>query len=203
MVKDFYDRSFHQERNAVCFTTQLEYYNRYAIKLKGTDYNEALATIGSYWKESYPDQVFTYHFLDDRVAQLYETENVILNLVKVFTGLAILIGCIGLFGLVSFMASRKKKEVAIRKILGAAVSNILAIFSMEFLKLILVSTAIAAPLGWWVMSKWLEGFTYKIDIGLWVFALSLGICLVISMLTIGFQSAKAAVANPVDSLKDE
>lgn len=203
VVKDFYDRSFHQERNAVCFTTQLEYYNRYAIKLKGTDYNEALATIGSYWKESYPDQVFTYHFLDDRVAQLYETENVILNLVKVFTGLAILIGCIGLFGLVSFMASRKKKEVAIRKILGAAVSNILAIFSMEFLKLILVSTAIAAPLGWWVMSKWLEGFTYKIDIGLWVFALSLGICLVISMLTIGFQSAKAAVANPVDSLKDE
>ncbi len=203
VVRDFYDQSFHAEKNPVCITTRLKNYWRYAIKLKGADYRPTLATIESYWRRSYPDQVFSYDFLDDRVARLYKTENVILNLVKVFTGMAVLIGCIGLFGLVSFMVTRKKKEVAIRKILGAAIANILAVFSVEFLKLILLSTIIAAPIGWWVMSRWLEGFAYRIDLGLWVFALSLGICLVLSMLTIGFQSVKAAVANPVDSLKDE
>ncbi|MCG8307546.1 MAG: ABC transporter permease [Cytophagales bacterium] len=203
VIKDFYDQSFHAEKNPVCITTHLKYYRRYAIRLNGSDYGQTLTSIGSYWSERYPDQLFSYEFLDDRVAKLYETEHVILNLVQAFTALAILIGCIGLFGLVSFMVSRKKKEVAIRKILGAAVSSILAIFSMEFLKLILVSTAIAAPLGWWVMSGWLENFTYKINLGLWIFALSFGICAIISMLTIGFQSAKAAWANPVDFLQDE
>ena len=203
VIKDFYDQSFHGQKNAICITTDANRYGRYAIRLTGTDHRQALAAIGSYWSERYPDKLFSYEFLDDKVARLYETENVILHLVRVFTGLAILIGCIGLFGLVSFMVSRKKKEVAIRKILGAAVANILTIFSLEFLKLILLSTAIAAPLGWWLMSAWLESFVYRIDLGPWIFALSVGICLVLSMLTIGVQSIKAALANPVDSLKDE
>jgi putative ABC transport system permease protein len=201
VVRDFYDRSFREEKNAVCITTSLDHYNIYAVRLAGGNFQETIAAIESMWSKQYPEQLFSYEFLDDQLASFYETELVLVNVIKTFSFIAIFIGCLGLFGLISFMASNRKKEIAIRKVLGGSIANILSIFSMEFLKLIVVASLIAIPLGWWAMTKWLENFAYKISPEPWVFVLAIGVTVVFSAVTIFFRSLKAAVANPVDTLR--
>ena len=201
VIRDFYDRSFREEKNAVCVTTSLDHYNIYAIRLAGRNFQKTIASIESMWSNQYPEQLFSYEFLDDQLGGFYETEMVLVNIIKTFSFIAIFIGCLGLFGLISFMAANRKKEIAIRKVLGGSVVNILSIFSAEFLKLILIASLIAVPLGWWAMTKWLENFAYKISPEPWVFALAIGVTVVFSALTIFFRSFKAALANPVDSLR--
>jgi ABC-type antimicrobial peptide transport system permease subunit len=124
-------------------------------------------------------------------------------LISIFTGIAIFIGCLGLFGLAAFMANQKTKEVGVRKVLGASVQSIVMLFSKEFVKLIVIGFVIAAPLSWYVMNQWLNSFTYKIEMGPTIFLMGLGATFLIAMLTVGYRSFKAAVANPAHSLRSE
>lgn len=201
VVRDFYDRSFREERNAICITTSLEDYYVYGVSLSGQNFPETIASIQTLWTRLYPDQLFSYEFLDDQLAEFYETDRVLVSIIRAFAFIAIFIGCLGLLGLISLMAANRKKEIAIRKVFGGSIGNIVSIFSSELLKLILVASLIAVPIGWWAMSKWLENFVYRISPQPWVFAVAIGVTVAVSALTISFRSFKAAIANPVDSLR--
>jgi ABC-type antimicrobial peptide transport system permease subunit len=147
--------------------------------------------------------MFDYSFLDDQIATLYEEENKLFKLVQVFSGLSIFIGCIGLFGLISFIVVQRRKEIGVRKVLGASVPSIIFSLSKEFLYLELVAFIIAVPIAWYSMNLWLEGFAYRIELNPGIFMSGLIISLAIALVTIGFQAYKAAKANPVNALKDE
>jgi ABC-type antimicrobial peptide transport system permease subunit len=141
--------------------------------------------------------------MDEQMAEFMETETMLLRLVRTFAGVAIFIGCLGLYGLAAFMVTRKRKEVGIRKTLGASILGILWLFGKEYTRLIAIAFIVAAPLAWWAMSTWLQDYTYRISIGAGVFVLSLLSTFGIAAITVGFQSVKAALANPVKSLRSE
>ena len=162
-----------------------------------------LAALEKTWTNMYPEQLYEYEFLDQQTAQFYEAEQSMLQLIQVFSFIALFIGCMGLYGLVSFMAIQKTKEIGIRKVLGGSVGHILWIFGKEFFRLIVIAFMLAAPLGWWIMSRWLENYEYAFDMTWWVFAMEILIISFICFLTIGFRSAKAALTNPVNSLRTE
>jgi len=163
----------------------------------------ALSKLENTWTEMAPGQPFSYSFLDDRFDQMYRSENRVSNLVFAFSVLIIVIACLGLFGLSAYSAEQRTKEIGIRKVLGANVAGIVSLVSRDFIKLILISFFIAAPIGYFIMQKWLTEFTYKTNIGFDVFLISgIGI-VVIAVITVSWQSVKAALANPVKSLKSE
>jgi putative ABC transport system permease protein len=144
-----------------------------------------------------------FHFLDQNFARNYQSEQKQGSLLLVFTILAISIACLGLFGLVTFTAQQRNKEIGIRKILGASVTNIVNMLSKDLIKLVIIAAVIASPIAWWAMQSWLQNFAYRINIQLWMFALASGIAILIAFATIGFQSVRAALANPVKSLRNE
>jgi ABC-type antimicrobial peptide transport system permease subunit len=203
VVKDFHDRSFREEISAVAITTNKSDYSEYAIKLNMSNARSVLATLEKAWTDQYPDQIFEYHFLDDTIARFYETEDRFIKLIQFFSFIAIFIGCLGLYGLVSFMVVQKTKEIGIRKVLGGSFAHILWIFGKEFIRLIVIAFLIAAPIGWWVMNGWLQDFEYQVDITVGTFVLAVSISLVIAGLTVSYQAVKAALANPVKSLRSE
>ena len=157
----------------------------------------------SVWKRFFPDQPFSYTFLDQRFEQLYNREQTQQTLFSVFSGVAILISCLGLFGLSMFMAEQRTKEIGIRKVLGASEMSLVALFSQDFMKLVLVALVIASPIAWYAMHTWLSDFAYRTDIHWWVFLLAGGLTVLIALLTVSFQSVRAALANPVKSLRSE
>ncbi|MBX2901427.1 MAG: ABC transporter permease [Cyclobacteriaceae bacterium] len=203
VVKDFHDQSLHAEIDPIFITTPRNFYNSYAIKINMAEAATTLPAIEKAWSSMYPEPIYHYDFLDDQIASFYKAEQTMLTVVQVFSAIALLIGCLGLYGLVSFMALQKTKEIGIRKVLGGSVPQILWIFGKEFSRLVVIAFFIAAPLGWLLMSQWLTGYVYKTEIGVGVFVLELLIILAIVMFTAGFRSLKAAVANPVDSLRSE
>ncbi|MBI1767259.1 MAG: ABC transporter permease [Bacteroidetes bacterium] len=203
VVKDFHDQSFHQKINPIFISTVNDQYNYYALKVSSSNLQNTLAALEKSWSQMYPEKVYEYTFLDDQIAEFYETEDTVLKLIQAFSFIAILIGCMGLYGLVSFMAAQKTKEIGIRKVLGGSVSQILWIFGKEFSGLIIISFLLAAPASWWLMNGWLQNFQYRIDIGAWIFIIAISITFTIALLTVGFQSFKAALMNPVNSLKTE
>ena len=146
---------------------------------------------------------FEYAFLDDEVQKQYSAEITLSRIINLFTTMAIFISCLGLFGLAAFSAEQRKKEIGVRKVLGASVTGIVQLLSKEFLKLVAVAIIIATPVAWWAMSKWLQAFAYRIDISWWMFALTGFIAILIALLTVSFQAIKAAIANPVKSLRTE
>ncbi len=174
-----------------------------AVKLNSADVREVMGSIESQWQHYFPTYIFEYTFLDDTIRKFYEQERRTSNLLSLFSGIAILIGCIGLFGLVSFMVAKKTKEVGIRKTLGASVANIMMLFTREFIALIVVSFIISAPLAYYFMGEWLDNFAYRISPGIGIFCLGVLLLTVVVLGTVGFKSLKAAVANPIDALKDE
>lgn len=173
------------------------------LRTKTTDYQSLLSSLEKKWEVTVSDMPFTYAFVDQEVGKLYEEERRLGKLSTLFTFLAILISCLGLFGLVSYVAEQKKKEIGIRKVLGASINSVIQLLTKDFVKLVGIAFLIASPIAFFFMQRWLEDFTYRIDIHWWVFALAGSFALIITILTVGFQSIKSALANPVKSLRTE
>lgn len=201
VVKDFHDASFHEIINPIFMGTKLDQYNAYAVKINASNMSETLKELEAKWSETYPDQFYYSAFLDDQIKDMYEAEETMLKLVQMFSFVAILVGCMGLFGLVSFMSIQRTKEIGIRKVLGGSISNILWIFGKEFSVLIVASFVIAGPIGWWLMKTWLEDYEYAVPLSSWIFIAAVATTFVIAILTVGYRSMKAATANPVNSLR--
>ena len=175
----------------------------FTIKLSTDNIKGTLAQLENTWKKFSAERPFEYFFLDETYAKLYQSEN---RFQKVFSSLVIIgiiITCLGLLGLSTFAAQQRIKEIGIRKVLGASVGQIVSLLSKDFLKLVLIAFLIAIPIGWFFMNKWLQNFAYRINITWWVFLLAGMVAVMIAMLTISFQAFKAAIANPVKSLRVE
>lgn len=208
VMKDFNAASLHDEVTpwALFYTTSKSYTvgtSFVAVRLQPGDYSKAVAKIQAAWKTFMPDNPFEYNFLDQQYDELYKTDQTMGKVFSVFTGLSIVVACLGLLGLAMYTAERRTKEIGIRKVLGASVQNVVGMLSKDFLKLVLIASVIAFPVAWYAMNSWLQGFAYKTDISWWVFALSTGIVAAIALITISFQSLKAAMGNPVESLRSE
>jgi putative ABC transport system permease protein len=203
LVRDFHTTSLHEAIDPVIMIILPQFYYEAGIKVTTKDLTNVIAFIERHWLEVYPEYDFTYQFLDDQVAKLYERDARTFTLFKVFAGISIFIGCLGLYGLISFMASQKLKEVGIRKVMGASVASIMILFSKEFVKLILISFCIATPLAYYFMNQWLEGFAYHISIPWTVYVVGVVSTLFIALLTVSYRSAEAARSNPADTLRTE
>lgn len=203
VVKDFHLRSFHEEIQPCFITTQADRYKKVGIKISGQGSKQTVQFIRQSWQKRYPNEVFTYEYLDEQLAKFYETETLVFQLSVVFAGIAILISCLGLYGLVLFTMTQRTKEIGIRKVLGASVASIIALLSTDFLKLVALAILIASPLAWYAMNEWLRNFAYHIDIEWWMIALAGILATTIALTTVSFQSIKAALMNPVKSLKVE
>jgi predicted permease len=203
VLKDFNDRSLRQSVAPLIVTTNITMYRQAAIKLATTNIASTMQSIKKIWQQTFPDYVYEYRFLDDKIDSFYKQENQLSQLYKIFAAIAIFLSCLGLYGLASFMAVQRIKEVGIRKVLGASAGNIVYLFSKEFIMLIAIAFVIATPIAWYFMHQWLEDYAYRIDVSWMIFFVSGIIAIVIALLTISFQAIKAALANPVKSLRSE
>ncbi|MGN6494256.1 MAG: ABC transporter permease [Agriterribacter sp.] len=203
VVKDFRVNSLREETKPITIAAKKEFYFTVAIKLRTQQLSKTTAAIQQVWEKAFPEYAFTSHFSDETIERFYRQENQLALLYKIFAGIAIFISCLGLYGLVSYMAVQKTKEVGIRKVLGASVGNIVVLFSREFTILIALAFLIAVPVGWYVMHGWLQNFAYRINIGIGVFMLAIVASLLIAWITVGYKAVKAALANPVQSLRTE
>jgi putative ABC transport system permease protein len=204
IAKNFNFNSLHYKIETMFMFNQKEWgFSSLSVKVDGARAKEAVAFIQSVWKKNFPDHPFEYQFLDDHFADVYRADTQVSSIVGVLAGLAILISCLGLFGLASYSAEKRVKEIGIRKVLGASVQNIVRMLSKDFLKRVLIATVIAWPLAWWTMDKWLQDFAYRIEMSWWIFIAAGGVALVIALVTISLMAVKAAVTNPVKSLRSE
>jgi ABC-type antimicrobial peptide transport system permease subunit len=203
VVKDFHITSLKEEIVPVLITTDKRVYWQANIQLQTQHLAETMAAIDKNYKSVYPQSLFEYEFVEEAVAGFYKEEKKLANLFRVFVTIAILISCLGLYGLVSFLAAQKVKEIGIRKILGASLADIIILLSKDFIQLVVIAFIIASPIAWYAMTQWLQNFEYRAPIGWWVFALAGLIAVLIALVTISFQAVKAAVANPVNSLRSE
>jgi putative ABC transport system permease protein len=203
VLKDFNDRSLRQDVAPLLIATNSTMYRQASIKLSTTNMGTSMQSIKKIWEQAFPNNVYEYRFLDDKVASFYKQENQLSQLYKIFAAIAIFLSCLGLYGLASFMAVQKIKEVGIRKVLGATAGNIVYLFSKEFIVLIAIAFMIATPLAWYFMNQWLQNYVYRINISWWLFAAGGFAAIIIALTTISFQAIKAALANPVKSLRTE
>jgi putative ABC transport system permease protein len=174
-----------------------------SVKIKSGDVKNTLAQITDTWKNFSPNQPIRYTFMDERFASMYADVQRMGRIFTTFAILAICIACLGLFALAAFMAEQRSKEIGIRKVLGASVANITSLLSINFIKLVFIAIIIASPVAWWAMTKWLQDFTYRITISWWMFAVAGVVAIIIALATVSYQSIKAALMNPVKSLKAE
>ena len=203
VLKDFNDRSFRQQLAPVVITQDIAMYNQAGIKLSTKNISSTLQAVKQVFDKTFPDFVYEYKFLDEKIAGFYKQETQLVALYKIFAAIAIFLSCLGLYGLASFMAVQRVKEVGIRKVLGATASSILYLFSKEFIILIAVAFAIAAPIAWYYMHQWLQAYAYRISISWWLIAAGGLAAIFIALATISFQAMKAAMANPVKSLRSK
>ncbi|MAU71498.1 MAG: hypothetical protein CML04_05315 [Pseudozobellia sp.] len=203
VVADFHDSDFSENISPIFIAPIPNLYTELAIKINLKNANSALSHIEKEWTAVFPDYIFEYDFLDDRVAELYETEQRFLSLVGIFSGIAIFIGCLGIYGLILFFVVQKTKEIGIRKVLGGSIKHIVGLVMQDFFKLIAIAGIIATPIAWYFMNRWLENFEYKTAINWWIFVLAVGIVMAITFVTISYQALKAATTNPVKSLRTE
>ncbi|HEU4552408.1 MAG TPA: ABC transporter permease [Chitinophaga sp.] len=174
-----------------------------SVKVKTADMQKMLGAIGGVWKSFLPNQPFRYNFLDERFASMYSDVQRTGYIFTCFSVLAIIIACLGLFALSAFMAEQRSKEISIRKVLGASVAQVTALISRDFVRLVLIAMMLASPIAWWAMNKWLQDFAYQVNLSWWIFAIAGVLVIAIAFATISFQSVKAALVNPVKSLKAE
>ena len=204
VTKDFHFESLHQQLSAIAMILRpaAGQLNWLSIPIQG-NIPAGMQRVEAVWKKFFPERPFDYQFLDARFDRLYAREQTQQTLFSIFAGVAILISCLGLFGLSMFMAEQRTKEIGIRKVLGASEASLVALFSKDFMKLVVVALVIASPVAWYAMHTWLNDFAYRTDIHWWVFLLAGGLTVLIALLTVSFQSVKAALMNPVKSLRSE
>lgn len=203
VVEDFKTNSLREEIKPIVIYPQKVNESEVAVKFQTRNISATVASVQKLWENTYPEYAYSGYFLDDNIAKFYKQENQLALVYKLFAGIAIFISCLGLYGLVSFMVVQKTKEVGIRKVLGASVSSIVVLFSKEFLVLIVISFALAMPVGWYLMNGWLQTFAFRISINVWIFILALGVSVIIAWMTVGYKAINAALVNPVKSLRNE
>jgi putative ABC transport system permease protein len=206
VVKDFHFESLHQRIVPLIMgllKPEQNFYNQLSVKINGNNANEAIQTLEKSWKASLPEMPFEFNFLDDNFNKLYQSEQKQSSLFTIFSCIAILIACLGLLGLSSFAITQRIKEIGIRKVLGASVGTIVMLLSKDFLKLVIIASLIAFPIAWYAMHEWLADFAYRISISWWIFIVAGIIAACIALLTVSIQAIKAAIANPVKSLRTE
>ena len=204
VLEDFHFQSLHTPIAPLILRLSAEPGSQtFLIRTQPGRTKQALASVEALWKQQNPKFPFSYRFADDEYQKLYKSETVVGSLANYFAFLAIFISCLGLFGLATFTAEQRTKEIGVRKVLGASVGSVVALLSKDFLKLVLIAIVIASPLAWWAMNRWLQGFAYKIEIEWWMFAGAGLLAVGVALLTVSFQSVKAALMNPVKSLRSE
>ncbi|GAB4043708.1 permease prefix domain 2-containing transporter [Spirosoma jeollabukense] len=203
IAKDFNFASLHTTVEPLVIVQKPDQTNYFLLKIKGDKLAETLQSAHATLARLSPESLFIYTFLDEKMARLYDSEQRVGHVLNVFALFAIFISCLGLFGLSAYAAQLRTKEVGIRKVLGSTVSGIIVLLSKDFLQLVVIATLLALPIAWWTMNRWLEGFAYPISIDWWMFALTSVVTISVAILTISFQSIKAALMNPVKSLRSE
>jgi len=206
IVKDFHFQTLHQAIAPLVFTNAAKFKDVSpvtSLRIRGDDFSTAIKEIEATWKNFVPGRPFHYTFLDQTLAEQYKAEQTVQRIFTVFSVLAIFIACIGLLGLAAYATQQRIREISIRKVLGANAGNIIGMLSKDFLGLVTISAFVAFPLAWWAMHAWLQGFAYRVGLSWWIFILAWGISLLITLMTISFQAIKAAMANPVKTLRSE
>jgi len=203
VVKDFHFSSMRQKIRPAIFYCQSKNYGQIYVKTTGKNIPAVISAAETQWKKYNPGFPFEYNFLDDRFKSLYESEQRTGLLFNIFSGIAIFISCLGLLGLAAYTAQVRTREIGVRKVLGASVASVLRLLAFDFMKLVVMAIIVATPASWYFMNKWLQDFAYKINIGWFVFVLAGLLAIAVALLTISFQSIKAALANPVRSLRTE
>lgn len=203
VVKDFKTNTLKDEIKPLAIAERKDYYQVTAAKLVSSNLPETRAAVEKQWNETYPEYAFTSNYFDESIAEFYKQDQQLSMLYKIFAGIAILISCLGLYGLVAYMAIQKTKEIGVRKVLGASVGNIITLFSKEFTILILISSFIAIPVSYFMMDNWLQNFVFRIKMNPGIFVSAIAVSIVIAWIAVGYKSIKAAVANPVKSLRSE
>jgi putative ABC transport system permease protein len=203
VVKDFHYKSLHEKVTASVIQLYPQVTETVALKLRSSDMASSIAHISNVWKRYAPSFPLDYKFVDETYGKMYSSEEKLSSLLWIFAIMAILVGCMGLFGLAAFSAEQRTKEIGIRKVLGANVFNIMGLLSKNFIVLVAIAAVIAFPVAWWAMNNWLDDFPYRVAISWWIFGIAIIAALLIALITVSFQSIKAATANPVKSLRTE
>jgi len=203
VMKDFNNRSFRRELAPLLISSWYRGYEQASVRLTTADMGKGIQSLEKVWGQTYPEFVFEYEFLDDKISSFYKQENELAQLYKIFAVIAIFLSCLGLYGLASFMAVQRLKEVGIRKVLGATAMNIVYLFSREFVILISIALVIAVPIAWYYMNRWLQDYPFRIQISWWMFLAGGALSIAIALATVSFQAIRAALTNPVKSLRSE
>jgi putative ABC transport system permease protein len=203
VIQDFNFETMKQNVNPLCLVLGDNYSTIVAVKFRGNEAKNVIAAVTAVWKKISPNQPIRYTFLDESFKTMYADVTRMGSIFTGFAALAIIIACLGLFALSAFMAEQRNKEIGIRKVLGASVSNITTMLSRDFVRLVIIAFVIASPIAWWVMNKWLEDFAYRISITWWMFSFAGIMVVLIALVTISFQSVRAALMNPTQSLRSE
>ena len=202
VVKDFNFESLHQNISPLCFSLGGGA-GLGIFKVHSANLSNLIAGIQNKWKTMAPGLPFNYRFLNESFDKMYRAEQRVVTVSVIFSVLAIFIACLGLFGLATFIAKQRTKEIGIRKVLGASVTSVTKMLSKDFIKLVIIACIIAIPVSYLAMNKWLQGFAYRIHVSWWIFLVAGIMAILIALITVSFQAIKAAVANPVDSLRSE
>jgi putative ABC transport system permease protein len=203
VVKDFHFRSLQEVIKPLTIRIEPNGCYLLSVNVDGRHIPGTVAAIERKWKELVPDKPFTYYFLDEFFDRQYRSEDRFGTLFLYFAALAIFISCLGLMGLASYSTVQRTKEIGIRKVVGATVGQIVFLLSRDFLTLVLVAFFVSAPIAWWLIDGWLKSFAYHIPVYWWIFAIAGLLATVIALFTVSFQAVRAAMANPVDSLRSE
>jgi len=204
VIKDFVFDDMYGKSDPLIFRSYPEYFGYMYIRLKSqANVERAVDKIQTVVKTNNPGYPFDYIFVDDEFDRQFKSEMLIGKLSRIFALLAIVITCLGLFGLAAYTAERRTKEIGVRKVLGASVTGIAGLLSKDFLKLVILSSLISFPVAWWLMHNWLQNYAYRIEISWWIFIVAAALSIVIALFTISFQAIKAALSNPVKSLRTE
>jgi len=203
VVADYHQKSLRYPVEPTVLRPSYSTYAPISIKMNPQNVSATIASIRKKYDEFFPGNLFDYYFLDEKFNEQYANDQLFGKVFSLFAGFAIFIACLGLLGLSLFATAQRTKEIGVRKVLGASLSSILVLLSKDFIKLVLIASVIAFPLAWWIMHKWLQDFAYRINISWWVFLGAGLLAIIIALGTISFQAFRAAIANPVKSLRTE